>query len=64
LRIETRRKVAQVADEKTYTEKSTSETKTKTDFMGKPEKDSAGDSVKETDTKTEGKIERKGDSKE
>jgi len=56
--------VAQVADEKTYTEKSTSETKTKTDFMGKPEKDSAGDSVKETDTRTEGKTEGKGDSKE
>jgi hypothetical protein len=53
--------VATVAEEKSYSEKSTSETKTKTDFMGKPEKDAGGDNVKETTTKTEGKTESKDD---
>ena len=52
----------QMAEEKAYSEKSTSETSTKTDFKGSPVKDSAGDNVKETTTETEGKTESKGDS--
>ena len=53
-----------MAEEKSYSEKSTSETSTKTNFMGTPVKDAAGENVKETTTKTEGKSEDKGDSKD
>lgn len=47
-----------MSDNEKYEEKSTSETKTKTDGLGNPEKDAAGEPVKETTTKTEG--EKKG----
>jgi hypothetical protein len=40
--------------DKDYSEKSTSETKTKTDSFGSPEQDAAGENVKETTTETEG----------
>jgi len=40
--------------DKKYSEESTSETKTKEGFMGGPVRDSAGETVKETTTKTEG----------
>ncbi|MGA8808395.1 MAG: hypothetical protein WB973_11005 [Thermoanaerobaculia bacterium] len=43
-----------MSDEKTYTEKSTSTTETKTNFFGTPVKDAAGENVKETTTETEG----------
>ena len=43
-----------MSDEKTYTEKSTSTTETKTNFFGTPVKDAAGENVKETKTETEG----------
>lgn len=44
-----------MADEKKYEETSTSETKTKTSALGTPQKDAAGESIKVTTTKTEGK---------
>ncbi|HSU13826.1 hypothetical protein [Longimicrobium sp.] len=43
--------------DKEYSEKSTSETRTKTDTFGSPEKDAAGENVKETTTETEGREE-------
>jgi hypothetical protein len=55
--------VRKVAEEKSYSEKSTSETSTKTSF-GMPVKDAAGENVKETTTKTEGKSESNSDSKD
>jgi hypothetical protein len=44
----------EMPDDKTYTEKSTSTTETKTNAFGVPEKDAAGENVKETTTTTEG----------
>lgn len=46
-----------MSDEKSYTEKSTSTTETKTDGFGNAVKDAGGDNVKETTTETEGKSE-------
>lgn len=54
----------QMGDEKTYSEKSTSTTETKTDGWGNAQKDAGGDNVKETTTTTEGKSEGDGDSKD
>lgn len=51
-----------MADEKTYSEKSTSTTETKTNILGTPQKDAAGDNVKETTTETEGSEKGGGDS--
>jgi len=48
------RKGGRMSDEKSYTEKSTSTTETKTNFFGTPVKDAAGENVKETTTETEG----------
>jgi len=46
-----------MGDEKSYTEKSTSTTETKTNAWGSAVKDAGGDNVKETTTKTEGREE-------
>ena len=48
-------------EEKSYSERS-SETSTKTEYLGTPGKDAAGDPVKETTTSTEGKTQSMGDS--
>lgn len=56
-----RRKAATMADEKKTSETSTgtSETKTKTDILGTPQRDAAGETIKETTTKTEGESKEK-----
>jgi hypothetical protein len=50
-----------MSDEKTYSEKSTSTTETKTNILGTPQKDAAGDNIKETTTETEGTESSDGD---
>jgi ABC-type molybdate transport system substrate-binding protein len=42
-----------MSDEKSHTEESKSTTETKTNAFGIPEKDTAGEYIKETTTKTE-----------
>lgn len=51
-----------MSDEKSYKETSKSTTETKTNMFGEPQKDAAGDNIKETKTETEGTS--KGDSKD
>jgi hypothetical protein len=49
-------------NKETYHEESKSETQTKTDDFGNPQKDAAGEPVKETKTETEGHVDKSSDS--